>query len=552
MMRTAAAKVKPRVSKEATFPFPIGGWIKNVNLAAPDARRPDGSKVNGAAVLENIFPTATGGRVRGGSEIYTTVEDQTDITALFAYMNGNNRSMFAATGTAIYDITASSANFLVDDASNNLVDEDGNFLIEGSVNAAVGSLTGGNWISVQFATSGGVFLRLVNGVDTPRVYDGTTFSTTPAITGTGLDPADLSHVWQHARRLWFVERDSLNAWYLDVDLIGGTATVFPLGGVFTRGGSLLFGASWSLDTGSGLTDACAFFSSEGEVAIYQGSNPASAATWSLVGVYRIGKPRGPKALIKAGGDLVIATDIGFIPLSVAISRDVAALSPSAISYPIETAWNDAVDERSLEDWHCEIWPTKQMVVVALPTPDGTAPQMFVANARTGAWALYTGWDGKCLLEFNGRLFFGSTNGAVLEAEVTGKDRDQTYVAVCVPLFDTLKSSGDLKVGELARYTIRAPSPVEVRLSLQVDYDINLPSPPDDITVPSGSVWGSGIWGTSTWSSPSPRRTFREWQSISGAGYAVAVALQITSGSASPPDVELVQVEATFDQGDILS
>ena len=66
-MRRPAARVKPRLAKLQSFPAPIGGWIKNVNLATPDARLPSGQRVNGASVLENWFPTATGIRMRGGS-----------------------------------------------------------------------------------------------------------------------------------------------------------------------------------------------------------------------------------------------------------------------------------------------------------------------------------------------------------------------------------------------------------------------------------------------------------------------------------------------------
>lgn len=550
-MRQPAARVKPRLAKMQSFPAPVGGWIKNVNLATPDARRPDGSRVNGAAVLENWFPTATGIRMRGGSQVHTITDGQEDITALFTYMDGNNRSMFAATASAIFDVTAASVfGNLADGLGNLLTDDIGNYLVTGTTLSTVTSLNGGDWSVVQFSTSGGAFLRAVNGVDTPLVYDGSTWDTAPLITG--VTPEALSNVWSYKNRLFFVEKDTQNAWYLSVDTIGGAASKFPLGGVFTRGGALLFGASWSLDTGSGLSEQCVFVSTEGEVAVYQGSNPGDATDWSKVGVYRIGKPRGPKAYIRAGGDLVIATDIGFVPLSVAVQRDIAALSPSAISYSIEEAWNDAVRDRSSSNWHCEVWPTKQMVLVALPTPANSTAQMFVANARTGAWSLFTGWRGTCVALFGDRLFFGSTGGKVIEAEVTGADQSSSYTATLVPLFDPIKSPASLKTGLLARYTVRAPTEVSVNLSLQSDFEINLPAPPDDIATSPGSIWGTATWGESVWGSAALKRTFSQWKSVSGEGYFLSVAGQITSGSISPPDVEYVQTDMTFDIADIVS
>jgi len=554
-MRRPAPRVKRSTDRLQSFPAPVGGWIANENLATPGARRPDGTKVNGAAVLENWFPTATGIRMRGGSQRYAFLGDGSlPVTSLFAYVNGNNRKLFATTSEALYDITTvtyAEDQFLVGPDDDFLVDDDGDFVIIPSTPAeSVSALGGGEWSVVQFATSGGVFLRAVNGVDTPLVFDGTTWAETPAITGA--TPETLSNVWVFKNRLFFVQKDTLDAWYLPIDSIGGAAVKFPLGGVFTRGGALLFGSSWSLDENSGLSASCVFFSTEGEVAVYKGTDPADADTWSLVGVYRIGKPRGPKAFIRAGGDLVIATDIGFVPLSQAIQKDIAALSPSAVSYPIEVAWNEAVADRAETGWQCEVWPTKQMVLVSFPLEDGDEERIFVANARTGAWAPFTGWGVVCMEVFGDRLFFGTNDGRIVEGEVGGSDQGRTYVATCVPLFDPLKSPASLKTGMLARTVLRTPTPVEAGLSLQMNFTISLPPAPDDIRVVSGAVWGGGVWGESVWGSSVAKTTYSDWRSVSGSGYSLSVATQITSGSLSPPDVELVQTDLTYDAGDIVT
>lgn len=626
-MRQPAARIKPRLAQLQSYPAPMGGWIKNVNLATPDARLPNGQRVNGAAVLENWFPTATGIRMRGGTEIYAQVSTTDDVTALFTYVNGNNQSMFASTADSIFDISTSVFNTLADDADNILVDDLGNSLVDGAAIAAVTGLTGGDWSTVQFATTGGVYLDLVNGSDDKLIYDGTAFypindedlsslsydggtlafTAGETVTGgtsgasativkvvgdatsgvlwlgtvtggpfqdneaitsaggaavvngtisllfgkiTGISTASLSQNWVYKNRLFYVEKNSLNAWYLAVDSITGTATKLPLGGVFTLGGSLLFGASWSIESGDGLSEQCAFFSTEGEVAVFSGSDPSNASTWTKTGVYRIGKPRGPKAMIRAGGDLVIATDIGFIPLSVATQRDIAALSPSAISYPIETGWNDLVVERVGGNWHCAVWPTKQMVVVAPPTSSGQSAQILVTNARTGAWCVFTGLDATCLVLFGDRFFFGSKTGLVVEMEVTGADQGSVYTATVVPLFDPLKSPASLKTGLMARASVRAKSSVDVGLSLQTDYNISLPPAPDDASAITGSVWGTAKWGEGVWGASAEKQTFREWKSVSGSGYALAVASQITSGSSSAPDIEFVQTELTYDLADI--
>src|SRR3546814_3715474 len=65
-------------------------------------------------------------------------------------------------------------------------------------------------------TAGGQFLLIMNGVDTPRTFNGTSWANA-SITG----PTQANLVWcnLHQRRLWFGEQDSLTAWYLAVNSI---------------------------------------------------------------------------------------------------------------------------------------------------------------------------------------------------------------------------------------------------------------------------------------------------------------------------------------------
>src|SRR5688572_24202173 len=105
-MRRPVGRVKPRIAQTTTFPAPVHGWIANVNLANPKARWRDGSALAGANMLENLFPTATGVRMRGGSGRYAILGDGSSPTrSIFTYVNGNNRKLFGANDDAIYDVT---------------------------------------------------------------------------------------------------------------------------------------------------------------------------------------------------------------------------------------------------------------------------------------------------------------------------------------------------------------------------------------------------------------------------------------------------------------
>lgn len=371
---------------------------------------------------------------------------------------------------------------------------------------------------------------------------------------TGVDTSTLAYVWSYKNRLFFIQKDSFNVWYLPVDSISGAAEVFPMGAEFSEGGKLLMGSGWSLDSSGdgGLSEQCVFVSDEGQVAAYQGLSPEPDQGWSRVGGYKIGKPLGPLAWMRAGGDLVIATDIGYVPLSQAVNRDIAALSPSAVSYPIETAWNDAVSSRRTSSWHCAIWPEQQMVIVAIPTTPNEKPACFVANARTGAWARFTGWDMTCLCVFEGRMFFGSANGRVVEAYVTGLDEGQTFTASCVPQFLDMGASGSLKVSTIGRAVLRGSTDINIQVSAYKDYIVNLPAPPDATALPTDSVWGGAIWGTSTWGGSAEKKTQAGWKSASAAGYSLAPGIQVTSGSIVPLDNELIRLELLYNSAELVS
>lgn len=216
-------------------------------------------------------------------------------------------------------------------------------------------------------------------------------------------------------RLYFIESGTMNVWYMAAGAVAGSVTPLPLGGVFPAGGSLLFGSSWSLDNSSsnGLSEQCVFVTDAGEVAVYQGYDPNLSSSWGKVGLYRVDKPRGKRAFIRNGGDLLIATDAGLIPLTQAVNRNPSNLAPGAVSYPIQDAWMQAVAERPTRNWQVTVWPEMQMIAVSIPASDNYQPYMLVVNMNTSAWARFTNWNPLCFADMGGQLYFGTTGGGLL-------------------------------------------------------------------------------------------------------------------------------------------
>ncbi|WP_390549874.1 hypothetical protein [Qipengyuania sp. MTN3-11] len=405
-------------------------------------------------------------------------------------------------------------------------------------------------------TTGNLFLTNVTGTfeddeeitgETTGAADviGAPVNAVPGMDFGDLTSADMSFVWAYKSRLYFVEKESLTAWYLDVDSIGGEATAFPMGGIFPNGGSLMFGQPWSLESGGsgGLSEQNVFVTSEGEVAIFQGDNPGEVATWSKVGVYRIGSPLGKRAYIRGGGDLAIATTVGLVPLSKAISLDVTALNVATVSYRIADAWTEAVSLRGRQDWQAIVWPEQKMALVAPPDMVGSDnPVVFVSNTETGAWARFTNWEALCFAVYGGRLFFGSPAGCVYQAMAGGFDDNAPYTGVVVPLFEDMGTSFAMKIGKMVRARVKANVRIVDRCDILADFDTSLAAAPDATPAPASNEWGSGVWGQSTWDATFANIINQPWNSAGAVGYALAPCYQVTSGAPSPLDVELIDFQ----------
>lgn len=400
--------------------------------------------------------------------------------------------------------------------------------------------------------------EIISGGGGSATVNGVAALTIPGISfvGSSLTSADMAFVWVYKSRLYFAQKDSLNAWYMvDVDAVGGNADVFPMAGIFSQGGSLLFGAPWSLEGSGdgGLSEQCIFCSELGEVAVYQGTDPGSADAWSKVGLYRIGTPLGRRAFIRGGGDIAIATTVGLVPLSKAISLDVTALNVATVSYKIADAWADAVNLRGQSRWQCTLWPESKMAFVAPPDLIGSSnPVAFISNTETGAWARFTGWEVLCMEVFQGRLFFGSAAGQVFLANVGGNDNGATYSGAYAPLFEDMGRPGSLKIGAVGRAIVRANTATNDRLDLVADFNVALPPAPDASALIGGNVWGQAIWDQAVWGDATPTFINQNWKSIGGSGYSLSPCYQVTSGSVAPLDAELVSIEMTFTSSEIVT
>lgn len=527
-------------SKYKQFPAPTGGWV---SAQAPVGGTPLQLYGPAAAQLDCFFPTTTGLQIMEGSQQQARVGTAHPCESLWVYTAGTTQKMFGACNGSIFDISAP--------ADPNVAPA-----------AAVTGRSANYYSTRNYANAGGNYLYAVNdsNTDNPLLFDGTTWTPITAVSApisiTGVTPAHLSQVNVYKNRLFFVEFNTMNVWALPVTSLGGAAIQISLAGVFQLGGSVLFTATWSIDAGNGLNDSLVVVSTQGEAAVYQGTDPSSSTAWSLVGLYALPKPMGKNAFRKEGAELLILTDRGELPMSAAVRVDKDQIAAYALSRNIEPDWvADAATRRALP-WEIVAWPNKQREIISVPVSGDvsiTPPWCYIRNTTTGAWCRRPGWNTRCLAFFGDFVYFGTNTGEVIQMEITGADSGAIYYPICVLQWDDLDVPGYQKTVTSMRARFRIDSNITYKLSISTDYAISLATAPNvSPAISAPGLWDIGLWDVSLWDTGSVIAPFTtNWESVNLSGDGIALQVQLAMGNTTPPIGELLVIEALYEIAELM-
>jgi hypothetical protein len=493
---TQPRPVNEALARPYSHPAPYDGWNARGNLA--------NMKPTEALLMDNVVPGVQNVTLRNGCQDWKTGA-AANVHSFLAWNGPTAAKLFAATNGGIYNVTLTGT----------------------WPTAETPTVTNGYWVGVMTATSGGNFLVAVNGVDAPIGYDGTTW-TTPAITG----PADitkLSYVALHKHRLWFIEKNSTNLWYLGTDAITGAASKFPVGPIFTKGGSIVALGTWTLDGGNGSDDYFVIVTSNGQIAVYAGTDPSASTTWALIGVYNTARPIGAKPLLKYGGDLLYLSAVGIIPLSTLVQSTVVDRTKT-ISFNIDGAFLDAIASYSANiGWDMVLHTSTNALWVNIPVQTDTSAVQFVMNTTTKAWCRFTNWNAACWAEFGGNIYFG-TGAKVVKAWVGSTDFGQAIVGNVAQAYSRYGNTIQSKVN-LVRPNFGFTGPTQVNMAFDSDFKaFNGQTIFTYVPVGTGAIWDTGLWNNGTWDSGASLWD-PKWITVPGdLGYLHSFRLQIIASS----------------------
>jgi hypothetical protein len=512
-------------------PPPVGGLNTLDTLS--------GMQPTDAVMLENLIPDDGYVRARYGLATWATMpagvtpllQDAYEIVSYNGLAGLTAGKIFFITDSDIWDITAG---------------------------GAIGGGTGVAWANTgrianaQITNASGSYLYITaqSGI-TPKYYDGSNWNNT-AFTGSGLTVSDLGFVALHMNRLWFAEGNSLNAWYGPTSAISGTLTKFPLGGIFRRGGELILIGSLSRDGGSGPDDLLVFITSNGEMAVYAGTDPSSSSSSALVGIFEIGAPlayaRNP--MRKFGGDLLVGTQAGVVSL-LKVMGGAPGGSRATITDKVGKAYRTGTTTSvATESVQIVDYPKQDLLIVAARS-DRT---ILALNTKTNAWCTFTDF-GQC---------FHVSNVVVdeyLYMAVAQASTSDPWLIKRYDVLGTVAQGVDFKLVHAfsgfnnanrkrflqARPRIHTSGASAPPIHMCLDYNSTLPS---QTVVADTSTTVRADWAEERWSANIP--LVAPWQGVHGIGFTGAPALNFefeASGSTTQGSVFIYNgCDVTFKTG----
>lgn len=467
---------------------PIRGWNTRDALSA--------MKEGFAPQLDNYFPDESGCTLRRGMVSWATGLTGA-VESLMPYTSPTTAKLFAADSTQVYNVTAT-----------------------GAVGAAeLTGLANGRWQYANFGTGGTTYLLMVNGADSPRRYNGSAWSTAGL---TGMTSTQLEHVNVFKSRLFFIQKDSMSAWYLAANAISGALSQLSFAEQAVKGGYLMAMATWTVDGGSGADDYAVFVTSEGEAIVYAGTDPSSASTWALKGVYSMAPPIGRRCFVKYGGDVALLTRDGLVPLSLALTEQDKGDSRIALSDNIAPTWSSSV--RLYGDtygWSVVSHPTSRMMVVNVPIAANAVAYQYVMNTTTRAWCRFRGWNANCFVVFDNELYYGG-DGAVYKADTGTGDSGNTVdiVGEGVDAFTYFGNATSKKQVTMMRPNIQSDSPLTPTLGIDTEFNIRPPTINPSALADNYATWDVSDWDVADWAGGLFNST--GWQSVTcPPAYAIA-------------------------------
>lgn len=422
----------------------------------------------------------------------------------------------------------------------------------------------GNCTTTLFTNDGNErFLLVTDAENGYYIYSADTQAWTKVTSGggpgsiQGVDPADFIFVSIWKNRLWFIEKDSTNAWYLSAGAITGQATKFNFGSQFRQGGQLLMMLNWTLDGGDGIDDLLVVISKSGDVVVYKGTDPSQASSFGLVGVWYVGDiPFSNRIAYSYAGEIFILSVYGLLPMSALLNGSSINDPDVYITHKVSRYIRIVMDTSfNSSGWQVYTQDKRGFLTITTPINPPFNQVSFSMYLGTNGWGIQRGvprghstnWQGESYFCDNStnKLYIdrGDVDGVFLDPDTDGEPEPIDWSALSS--FQTFGEPARYKRCQYIRPMFIGGGAPAFKVEAAYDYDISeIPSFPVLGGQPSAlwddGIWDAGLWGGGTRSSDNPR-------GANGMGRHVAIKIR---GRSSEPTV-LISYDVTWDAGGLM-
>jgi hypothetical protein len=346
-----------------------------------------------------------------------------------------------------------------------------------------------------------------------------------------------------------------------VDAIGGAAEPLFLGAIFRKGGYIVGMARWSSDSGSGMADRIVFFTSNGEIASYEGIDPSDVSTWSLDAIFYIGTPLSRRCFIDYGGDVVVVTRRGVIPISSLITtRSLEMIYAGAMSRKVSRTLIRYTANYASAPFppEIQIYADQALAFINIYKPQSLSdpnygPSQLVMNILTGAWGRFD-FPVRTVRACQDGFFMGTDDGRMLhmtedsyldnvKLDGTGGTPISAYAMGAYTYLDDPTFNKHAKFIRPVFQTQIKPSFI-IRVLPDFRLDMWDATPTPNFAV-GNAVWDVSKWDMANWSGV--ENVYRPWCSANVLGYAFAWQLKVSTSSA----LGLSALEWVWENGDLV-
>jgi hypothetical protein len=515
MLNSFAKIPRQQSAQTVTVAAPIGGWNARDALGAMDPLD--------AVTLQNFWPGTNSVILRNGYTKHATGLPA-QVQTLMAYSSGTSNKLFAISDGKIYDATNT-----------------------GAVGAAaVSGLTNSKFQYVNITTPAASYLMAVNGADKLRTFDGTNWHKDgdgAPYDITNVDTATIANITLFKNRIWLTTNDTLKAWYLPVNSIGGAAVALDMTSIFQLGGYIMAGMTWTLDAGYGVDDYLVFITSNGEALVWRLTDPTTPTGISQIGLYKIGAPIGRRCYTKFGGDLLVITQDGVVPMSGSLQS--SRLDPRvSITNKIQYAMSAAISTYGANfGWCLLYYPKENQLLMNVPITVGTQ-QQYVMNNITKSWCNFTGWAANCWELHVDNPYFGG-NGYVGLAWNGNVDDTSNIEGFGLQSFQSYGTALQ-KQCKMIRYHLQTDGSPSVFGNVNVDYNLADESALLNFSTSVYGLWDTGLWDSAIWGAGLV--PLADWQGATNIGYTFAPLIKTAT-----QDIQLqwVATDLVFEGGGVL-